>query len=55
MQRRWLVILAAGLIGGCTAGSTTQQMTEDQKQDAILNDPMNYKPAVDLTTSPAVI
>ncbi len=34
----------AALAAGCT---TTPTQTESQRQDAILNDPMGYKPQVD--------
>ncbi len=33
--------------GGCNSGpATTQPMTASQRQDAILKDPMGYKPQV---------
>jgi hypothetical protein len=35
-------IVAAGLIAGCSSGQP--DLTESQKQDAILADPMGYKP-----------
>jgi hypothetical protein len=33
---------------GCASSApTTQPMSEDEKQDAILKDPMDYKPQID--------
>ncbi len=35
------------LLVGCSTAPTTQPITEDQRQDQILNDPMNYKPTME--------
>jgi hypothetical protein len=40
-------LIGAGLVGCASNAPTTQPMSEDEKQDAILNDPMNYKPQID--------
>jgi hypothetical protein len=47
-KKRFFVISAMALLGaitivGCNSGP---EMTESQRQDQILNDPMNYKPDI---------
>jgi uncharacterized lipoprotein YajG len=47
IQFRFAAVVAAMLLIGCSAPPTTQPVTADQRQDQILNDPMNYKPSMD--------
>jgi hypothetical protein len=47
-----LIALGLLLLGGCTStGPTTQPTDASERQDAILNDPMNYKPNMDRTVT----
>ena len=43
-----VVCVVAVVFAGCASSTpTTQPTTPDQRQEAILNDPMGYKPAMD--------
>jgi len=44
--RAVFVLLIAAILSGCNAAPTTQPLTEDQRQDQIL-DKMDYKPSMD--------
>ena len=50
-----VVVAAAGFLlaslAGCASTPTTQPVDASEKQEAILNDPMGYKPTMDRTVT----